>query len=130
MNDFWRSPDRYPLAARGAADKNCPLSQLALRPAPQSEPAVLLFLRRKVTRGAAAILPPTAPFYLYGPFEREGFATTPSNQAFDRSLRYRNPTWGLRDLEVVASIAQSVGFSAPTITEMPAKNLSVVFYRI
>src|SRR5271165_5796239 len=50
MNDFWRSPDRYPLAARGAADKNCPLSQLALRPAPQSEPAVLLFLRRIVAR--------------------------------------------------------------------------------
>ena len=24
-------------------------------------------------RGAAAILPPTAPFYLYGPYKREGF---------------------------------------------------------
>ena len=59
-------------------------------------------------RGAAAILPPTAPFYLYGPYKREGFATTPSNQAFDRSLRDRNPTWGLRDLEAVAAIAQSV----------------------
>ena len=81
-------------------------------------------------RGAAAILPPTAPFYLYGPYKREGFATTPSNQAFDRSLRDRNPTWGLRDLEAVAAIAQSVGFSVPTITEMPANNLSVVFHRI
>ena len=81
-------------------------------------------------RGAAAILPPTAPFYLYGPYKREGFATAPSNQAFDRSLRYRNPTWGLRDLEAVAAIAQSVGFSVPTITEMPANNLSVVFHRI
>ncbi len=81
-------------------------------------------------RGAAAILPPTAPFYLYGPYKREGFATTPSNQAFDRSLRHRNPTWGLRDLEAVAAIAQSVGFSVPAITEMPANNLSVVFHRI
>ena len=81
-------------------------------------------------RGAAAILPPTAPFYLYGPYKREGFATAPSNQAFDRSLRDRNPTWGLRDLEAVAAIAQSVGFSVPTITEMPANNLSVVFHRI
>jgi hypothetical protein len=75
-------------------------------------------------RGAAAILPPTAAFYLYGPFKREGFATTPSNQAFDRSLRDRNPTWGLRDLEAVAAIAQSVGFSVPAITEMPANNLA------
>jgi hypothetical protein len=58
------------------------------------------------------------------------FATAPSNQAFDRRLRDRNPTWGLRDLEAVAVMAQSVGFSAPVITEMPANNLSVVFHRV
>src|SRR5271157_4389657 len=81
-------------------------------------------------RGAAAILPRTAPFYLYGPYKREGFATASSNQAFDRSLRDRNLAWGLRDLEAVAATAQSVGFSLPTITEMPANNLSVVFHRI
>ena len=83
-----------------------------------------------LVRGAAAILPPTAPLYLYGPYKREGFATAPSNQAFDRSLSDRNPTWGLRDLEAVAAVAQSVGFLVPTITEMPANNLSVVFRRI
>jgi hypothetical protein len=81
-------------------------------------------------KGAAAILPPASPFYLHGPYKREGFATAPSNQAFDRSLRHRNPTWGLRDLGVVAAMAQSVGFSAPVITEMPANNLSVVFRRM
>ena len=81
-------------------------------------------------RGAAAILPPGAPFYLYGPYKREGVETAPSNQAFDRSLRHRNPAWGLRDLEAVAAIAQSVGFSSPVITEMPANNLSVVFRRM
>ena len=78
-------------------------------------------------RGAAAILPPGSPFYLYGPYKREGFATAPSNEAFDRNLRDRNPTWGLRDLEAVVAIARSVGFSVPTVTEMPANNLSVVF---
>jgi hypothetical protein len=36
-------------------------------------------------------------------------------------------TWRLRDLEAVAARAQSVGFSVPTVTEMPANNLSVVF---
>jgi Protein of unknown function (DUF938) len=81
-------------------------------------------------KGAAAILPPTSPLYLYGPYIREGFAIAPSNQAFDRSLRDRNPNWGLRDVEAVAAIAQSVGFSAPVITEMPANNLSVVFRRM
>ena len=80
-------------------------------------------------KGAAAILSSGSPFYLYGPYQREGVATAPSNQAFDRSLRDRNPAWGLRDLEAVAAIAQSVGFSAPVVTEMPANNLSVVFRR-
>ena len=81
-------------------------------------------------KGAAAILPPGSPLYLYGPYIRGGFATAPSNQAFDQNLRDRNPNWGLRDLEAVAAMAQSVGFSAPVITEMPANNLSVVFRRM
>ena len=81
-------------------------------------------------KGAAAILPLASPFYLYGPYKREGFAMAPSNQAFDRSLRDRNPDWGLRDLEAVAAIAQSAGFSVPAVTEMPANNLSVVFRRL
>jgi hypothetical protein len=81
-------------------------------------------------KGAAAILAPTSPFYLYGPYKREGFATAPNNQAFDRSLRDRNPNWGLRDLEAVAAMGRSVGFSVPVVTEMPANNLSVVFRRV
>jgi Protein of unknown function (DUF938) len=81
-------------------------------------------------RGAAAILPPGSPLYLYGPYLREGIATAPSNQTFDRSLRNRNATWGLRDLEAVTTSAQSVGFCAPAITEMPANNLSVVLWRV
>jgi Protein of unknown function (DUF938) len=63
-------------------------------------------------KGAAAILPSASPLYLYGPYMREAFATAPSNQAFNRSLRDRNPTWGLRDLEALTAIAQSVGFVA------------------
>ena len=81
-------------------------------------------------KGAAAILPPASPLYLYGPYIREGFATAPSNQAFDRSLRDRNATWGLRNLEAVAATAQTLGFSAPVMTEMPANNLSAVFRRM
>ena len=53
----------------------------------------------------AAILPPASPLYLSGPYIREGVATAPSNQAFDRSLRDRNATWGLRDLEEVAALS-------------------------
>jgi hypothetical protein len=31
-------------------------------------------------KGAAAILPPASPFYLYSPYKREGFATASSNK--------------------------------------------------
>jgi hypothetical protein len=81
-------------------------------------------------RGAAAILSSGAPLHLYGPYLCQGIATAPSNQAFDRSLRDRNPNWGPRDLEAVAATAQTLGFSGPVVTEMPANNLSVVFHRL
>jgi uncharacterized protein DUF938 len=80
-------------------------------------------------KGAAAILAPGSPLYLYGPYKREGFETAPSNQAFDHSLRDRDPNWGLRDLEAVVATVHSAGFSEPVITEMPT-NLSVVFRRV
>lgn len=81
-------------------------------------------------RGAASILPPGGPLYLYGPYRRAGVATAPSNEAFDRDLRGRDPAWGLRELEAVAALAAAAGFSGPAVTEMPANNLSVVFRRI
>ena len=83
-----------------------------------------------LVRGAASILPPGAPLYLYGPYRRAGIPTAPSNDAFDRSLRDRDPAWGLRNLEAVAALAADAGFSAPAVTEMPANNLSVVFRRL
>ncbi|MGO4129048.1 DUF938 domain-containing protein [Inquilinus sp. YAF38] len=81
-------------------------------------------------RGAASILPPGGPLYLYGPYRRAGVATAPSNEAFDRDLRRRDPAWGLRDMEAVAALADAAGFSGPAVTEMPANNLSVVFRRL
>jgi len=80
-------------------------------------------------RGAAAILPPGAPLYLYGPYRRAGVPTAPSNEAFDRDLRGRDPSWGLRELEAVTNLADAAGFSGPAVTEMPANNLSIVFRR-
>lgn len=81
-------------------------------------------------RGAARILPAGAPLYLYGPYIQSGVVTVPSNEAFDASLKARNPEWGLRHLDNVAATARDAGFSAPTATPMPANNLSVVFRRM
>jgi len=68
--------------------------------------------------GAGTILPAGAPLYLYGPYRQAGVPTAPSNEAFDQSLRDRDPAWGLRDLEAVAELAGSAGFSAAAITPM------------
>ena len=78
--------------------------------------------------GAARILAPGAPLYLYGPYRRGGAHTAPSNDAFDQSLQARDPAWGVRDLEAVIGLA-AADFSGPDITEMPANNLSLVFRR-
>ncbi len=77
--------------------------------------------------GAAAILPPGGLLYLYGPYRRNGGHTAPSNEAFDRSLRERNPAWGIRDIEAVAELAAAHGFGPPAIEQMPANNLSLIF---
>ena len=77
--------------------------------------------------GAARTLPADGVLYLYGPYRRSDHPTAPSNEDFDRDLRSRNPAWGLRTLEDVAALAARHGFAAPTVVEMPANNLSVVF---
>jgi SAM-dependent methyltransferase len=82
-----------------------------------------------LVRGAACVLPPGGLLFLYGPYRRDGAHTTPSNEAFDQDLRRRNPTWGVRELEAVAELATAAGFAAPSITPMPANNLSVLFRR-
>ncbi len=78
-------------------------------------------------RGGAALLPPGAPLVLYGPYRRTGRELEPSNEAFDRDLRQRNPEWGLRLLDEVADCASGHGLQLDRVTEMPANNLTVVF---
>jgi hypothetical protein len=83
-----------------------------------------------LVRGAAAVLPTGGQLYLYGPFRRNGRHTAPSNETFDRSLRDRDPAWGVRDLEDVVRLALLHGFSQPIVEEMPANNLSLIFIRL
>jgi hypothetical protein len=78
-------------------------------------------------RGAARLLEEGAPLYLYGAYRRAGVETAPSNEAFDESLKARDPDWGLRDLAEVVAEAGKNGFGLECVTEMPANNLSVVF---
>ena len=78
-------------------------------------------------RGAGRLLASGAPLFLYGAFRRAGVETAPSNEAFDASLRTRDPEWGLRNLEDVVAAAVTYGLRLDRVVEMPANNLSVVF---
>jgi SAM-dependent methyltransferase len=78
-------------------------------------------------RGAGRLLPPGGSLILYGPYRRAGVPTAPSNEAFDRSLKSRDPRWGLRDLEAVSAEAAINGLAFERVFEMPANNIMVVF---
>ena len=80
-------------------------------------------------RGAGRLLPAGAPLILYGPYHRAGVPTAPSNEAFDASLKARNPSWGLRELEAVAAEAAANGLSLERVAELPANNIAAVFRR-
>ncbi|MCG8543881.1 MAG: class I SAM-dependent methyltransferase [Alphaproteobacteria bacterium] len=77
--------------------------------------------------GAGAILSSGGPLVLYGPFQRGGRHTAPSNEAFDHALKRENPDWGVRDLDTVAAAADRCGLTLDRAIEMPANNLTVAF---
>ena len=77
--------------------------------------------------GAGATLPEGGVLYLYGPFREDGAHTAPSNAAFDDSLRARNASWGVRDIEAVAAAAVEQGLRLSERIAMPANNLSLIF---
>ncbi len=79
--------------------------------------------------GASRLLKPKGLLFFYGPFKRDGEHTAPSNEAFDASLKSRDPSWGVRDVADVAREAQRKGFALMEIEEMPANNLCVIFTR-
>ncbi|KJS12788.1 MAG: SAM-dependent methyltransferase [Hoeflea sp. BRH_c9] len=80
-------------------------------------------------KGAGRLLPTGGALVLYGPYRRAGEPLVASNEDFDADLRLRNPAWGIRFLEEVASTAEQFGLAMTSVVEMPANNLGVVFRR-
>jgi hypothetical protein len=80
-------------------------------------------------RGVARILGSSGggPLILYGPYTEPGVETAPSNLDFDRSLKARNPAWGLRDLAEVDRVAGAAGLTRTARHAMPANNLMLVY---
>ncbi|MCW5659208.1 MAG: DUF938 domain-containing protein [Burkholderiaceae bacterium] len=79
--------------------------------------------------GAQRLLAKGAPLILYGPWRREGVQTAPSNEAFDASLKARDPRWGLRRVEDLDAAALARGFARTRLVEMPANNVMLIYRR-
>ncbi len=81
-----------------------------------------------VFAGAGRLLSTGGKLFLYGPFSRNGEHTSPSNEAFDASLKARDARWGVRDIEHdLLPLAQKNALMLEKLVEMPANNLSVIF---
>lgn len=78
-------------------------------------------------QGAARHLAPGGMLVTYGPYLEDEVLTTPSNLAFDESLRARNPAWGLRRREDLEELAWHAGLGLSERHEMPANNLLLVW---
>ncbi len=79
--------------------------------------------------GAGRLLAARGLLMTYGPYMRDGRHTAPSNEVFDTWLKERDPSFGVRDLDAVASAAAAHGLSLVEIAEMPANNFVLVFAR-
>lgn len=77
-------------------------------------------------RGVGELLREGGCLCIYGPFNRSGEFTAPSNEDFDRQLRLRHPQMGLRDIEAVEQVGHRQGLVMEAIWDMPANNFFLV----
>lgn len=78
---------------------------------------------------ASRLLPDAGLVVTYGPYSVRGEHTAESNDSFDRSLRERDPAWGVRDVTAVEGVARGHGFVLIATHPMPANNLLLVWER-
>ena len=79
--------------------------------------------------GASRLLVPGTPLITYGPYRLHGEHTATSNEAFDLSLRGRDPSWGVRDVDELAEVASRTGFVLSEKFAMPANNMTLIWTR-
>ena len=112
--------DVWGVEARAPFDAVLSINMIHIAPWPA---AVGLF------EGAGRLLGPKGVLILYGPFMRDGVHSAASNEAFDASLKSRNPEWGVRDIADLERLAQAQRLVLRETAAMPANNRILVFAR-
>lgn len=78
-------------------------------------------------RVAAHVLDAGGLLVTYGPYSFHGQHTAESNARFDRSLKERNPEWGVRDVGALETVARQHGLLLAETHAMPANNFVLVW---
>lgn len=84
---------------------------------------------RGLFRGADHVLGSEGVLVTYGPYFFPDAEPVPSNEAFDRSLRARNPEWGVRQIDDLTKLARDWGFAREQTLALPANNHAIVWRR-
>ena len=80
--------------------------------------------------GTGRVLRPGGVFCLYGPFNENGRFTAPSNEEFDRGLRVRDASMGIRSREALDSLARRHQMDLVRQFRLPANNSLLVFRKV
>ncbi|KQW84073.1 DUF938 domain-containing protein [Brevundimonas sp. Root1279] len=80
-----------------------------------------------MTLAGSRLVRPGGLLVTYGPYREAETPTAASNEAFDASLKSRDPAWGLRDRDAVAAEAKKHGLALTLRLAMPANNLMLLF---
>ena len=107
-------------AEHGPADLIVVVNLLHLISIPEAE---------TVLTEVAAALAPGGIFALYGPFLRDGGATSDGDAAFDARLRAQEPAIGYKDVIDTCAHVVAAGLRHVETVAMPANNLLLVFER-
>ncbi len=71
-------------------------------------------------------LSPSGRICIYGPFLRDGSATSDGDARFDASIRASDPTLGYKDLGIVQTWLTDAGLRVVDVIEMPANNITLI----
>ncbi|MEZ5799065.1 MAG: DUF938 domain-containing protein [Paracoccaceae bacterium] len=107
-------------AAAGAWDVILAVNLLHLIPAPGAEVLVDQAARALATGGRLAV---------YGPFLRDGRATSAGDAAFDADLRSQDARLGYKDLGWVMARMGAAGLGVQVVP-MPANNMMLIAFKI
>ncbi len=84
---------------------------------------------KQLFAGVGRILACDGYFCLYGPFNYQGRYTSESNAQFDRYLKQRDPSSGIREFDELQILANAANLSFVHDHEMPVNNRILVWQK-